>query len=91
MPKRKENLNDKDKRVLVEMLDERFTVIATMARYTGLEPAQVRRSYRKMKRMGLAYFTTGYDEDEYYVSGSGYVLTSAGEEVRNALRLEVNE
>ena len=88
MVKRQERLNDNDKRVLVEMSDERAQWIAAMAADTSLTPAQVRRSYRKLKRMGLAYFTTCWDEDNGRVAGSGYCLTSKGRDERDKLRAE---
>jgi hypothetical protein len=90
MPKRKENLNDIDRRVLVEMYDDHYQYIAALAADANLTPAQVRRSYRKMKRMGLTYYATGWNEDEGQVAGSGYFLTPQGLVERDRLRKEMN-
>lgn len=86
MPKRRERLNEVDERILLEMEDERGLYIRTIATRLGLLEAQVRRSYRKMKRMGLAYFTTLWDEDQGYPSGSGYILTGKGLDAQAVLR-----
>jgi hypothetical protein len=90
MTKRQEKLNEFDKRVLIEMSDERVQRIAAMAAEadSALTPAQVRRSYRKLRRMGLAVYGPCYDEDEYKVCGSGYSLTDTGVEERDRLRKE---
>ena len=88
MVKRQERLNDNDKRVLVEMSDERAQWIAAMAADTNLNIREVRRSYRKLKRMGLAYWAPAWNEDDNRPSGSGYFLTTKGCVERDKLRAE---
>lgn len=88
MPKRQERLNDNDKAVLVEMSDDRIKWIAPMAADTNLSQSEVRRSYRKLRRMGLAHYGTSWNEDDYRVGGSGYSLTDAGVSERDRLRKE---
>lgn len=85
MPKRRENLNDRDKLILDFMEEERGLYISSMASYTGLTEAEVRRSYRKLRRMGLAIFMPLWNEDEGCPAGSGYVLSPEGCKAQEAL------
>ena len=58
-----------------------------IAKSTGLEIVQVRRSVRSLARKGLAEYVRGLFDDEGMVAGSGYRATKAGAMLINPCKI----
>jgi DNA-binding MarR family transcriptional regulator len=72
--------------VLAEIYDEESNCyyMRHIAKVTGLDLVQVRRSVRALARKGLAEYVRGLFDEDGMVAGSGYCCTRAGFELINA-------
>ncbi len=77
------NISERERQVLVYLAKEWSSeqncfYMRSIAKETGLDIPQVRRSVRSLARKGLAEYVRGLFDGDGQVAGSGYCATKAG-------------
>jgi DNA-binding MarR family transcriptional regulator len=85
-------ISEREKACLTYLLtlygyDQDCTYFRYIAKNTGLEERQVKRSVRSLARKGLAEYVRGLFDEDGFVAGSGYRATELGRKLGDKLEL----
>ena len=78
-------MTEGEMKVIAAMSDEWVYPFERLAEMTGLSKARVRSIVRNFKSRGWTMYGPVFDEDEPFLRGSGYTLTSAGLGIRDII------